>query len=221
MFTCKSNALFPKYRPDPELDSSDRCIEYRKMDGEVRDIFTNTKAYPPKYFIAKYVQKEKENDPGSYFNRPYNPHDWNNPISHVKVYDIVNHGWRTLRVWEIISEVDGTPPLPTCSDDRKKVHEELEKEVDERNISASYDTTNRDLFSLLKKVKGWNDVHKELIEKVENMDTNWADRYQESLQDNQRLKKKLGKWMRRAQEFKDKYEELKEEYDRISMYRIR
>ena len=221
MFTCNSNALFPKYRPDPERDSSDRCIEYRKMDGEVRDIFTNTKAYPPKYFIAKYVQKEKENDPGSYFNRPYNPHDWNNPISHVKVYDIVNHGWRTLRVWEIISEVDGTPPLPTCSDDRKKVHEELEKEVDERNISASYDTTNRDLFSLLKKVKGWNDVHKELIEKVENMDTNWADRYQESLQDNQRLKKKLGKWMRRAQEFKDKYEELKEEYDRISMYRIR
>lgn len=221
MFTCTSNALFPKYRPDPDRDSSDRCIEYRKMDGEVRDIFTNTKTYPPQYFIAKYVQKEKENDPGSYFNKPYNPHDWNNPISHVKVYDIVNHGWRTLRVWEIISEVDGTPPLPTCSDDRKKVHEELEKEVDERNISASYDTTNRDLFSLLKKVKGWNDVHKELIEKVENMDTNWADRYQESLQDNQRLKKKLGKWMRRAQEFKDKYEELKEEYDRISMYRIR
>ena len=221
MFTCTSNALFPKYRPDPDRDSSDRCIEYRKMDGEVRDIFTNTKTYPPQYFIAKYVQKEKENDPGSYFNKPYNPHDWNNPISHVKVYDIVNHGWRTLRVWEIISEVDGTPPLPTCSDDRKKVHEELEKEVDERNISASYDTTNRDLFSLLKKVKGWNDVHKELIEKVENMDTNWADRYQESLQDNQRLKKKLGKWMRRAQEFKDKYEELKEEYDRIRTYRIR
>ena len=215
------HALFPKYRSEPELDSAERCIEYRKRNGEVRDIFTNTKAYPPQYFIAKYVQKEKENDPGSYFNRPYNPHDWNNPISHVKVYDIVNHGWRTLRVWEIISEVDGTPPLPTCSDDRKKVHEELEKEVDERNISASYDTTNRDLFSLLKKVKGWNDVHKELIKKVENMDTNWAEKYQESLQDNQRLKKKLGKWMRRAQEFKDKYKELEEEYERISTYKIR
>ena len=53
------------------------------------------------------------------------------------------------------------------------------------------------------------------------MDTNWADRYQESLQDNQRLKKKLGKWMRRAQEFKDKYKELEEEYERISKYRIR
>ena len=214
-------ALFPKYRSEPERDSAERCIEYRKRNGEVRDIYTNTKTYPPQYFIAKYVQKEKENDPGSYFNNPYNPHDWNNPTSHVRVYDIEKHEWRTLRVWDIISEVDGTPPLPARSYDWKKVHDELEKEVNKRNISASYDTLDRDCWSKVRTAKGWNEVHKELIEKVENMDTNWAEKYQESLQDNQRLKKKLGRWMRRAQEFKDKYEELMEEYERISTYRIR
>ena len=66
-----------------------------------------------------------------------------------------------------------------------------------------------------------NDLHKELVEKVKNKNNNWADKYQESLQDNQRLKIKLGKWMCRAQSLKDKYEELLEEYDRISTYRIR
>jgi len=173
--------------------------EYMKQNGEIRDIYTDTFKYPPQYFIPKYVKKEKDNE-------PFNPKDWNNyPNSHVRVYDIEKHGWRTLRVWKIISVVDGTPPLPTCSDDRKKVHDELVKEVNKRNISASYDTIDRDCWSLLKKVKGWNNVHKELIEKVENMDTNWVDKYQESLQDNQRLKKKLGKWMRKACEY---YNEL-------------
>ena len=190
MFTCKSNALFPKYRPDPELDSSDRCIEYRKQNGEVRDIYTNTKTYPPQYFIAKSDQKE-------------------------------------------------TPPLPTCSDDRKKVHDELKKAVDEKDRNSfkyyidrceygSNDVLMTAIGPLISQYftkrnisKERNDLHKELVEKVKNKNNNWADRYQESLQDNQRLKKKLGKWMRKAQEFKDKYEELKEEYDRISMYRIR
>jgi len=226
MFTCTSNALFPKYRPDPDRDTADRCIEYRKMDGTVRDIFTNTKAYPPQYFIAKYVQKEKENDPGSYFNRPYNPHNWNSPISHVKVYDIVNHGWRTLRVWGILTDIDGTPPLPTCSDDRKKVHDELKKAVDEKDRNSfkyyidrceygSNDVLMNAIGSLISQYftkrnisKKRNDLHKELVEKVKNKNNNWVDKYQESLQDNQRLKKKLGKWMRKAQEFKDKYEEL-------------
>jgi len=220
MYTCKYPALFPKYRPKPESDTADRCIEYRKLNGKVRDIYTNTKAYPPQYFIAKYVQEEKKNDPGSYFNNPYNPHDWNNPISHVKVYDIVNHGWRTLRVWGILTDLDGTPPLPTCPKELGKVHDEIKKAVDERNISASYDTLDRDLFSLAKTAIGWNDVHKELLEEV-NMDINWAEKYQESLKDNQRLRKKLGKWMRRAQELTDKYRELYEEYERISTYRIR
>ena len=220
MYTCTSNALFPKYHSDPDRDTADRCIEYRKMDGKVRDIYTNTKAYPPQYFIAKYVQEEKENDPGSYFNNPYNPHDWNNPISHVKVYDIVNHGWRTLRVWGILTDIDGTPPLPTCSKELGKVHDEIKKAVGERNISASYDTLDRDCWSKVRTATGWNDVHKELLEEV-NMDINWAEKYQESLKDNQRLRKKLGKWMRRAQELTDKYRELYEEYERISTYRIR
>ena len=47
-----------------------------------------------------------------------------------------------------------------------------------------------------------------IIEKVKNKNNDWVDKYHESLREVQRLKKKLGKWMRSAQEFKDKYEEL-------------
>ena len=40
-----------------------RVIEYTKMDGEIRDIYTDTKTYPPQYFIAKYLHINLE-----YFN---------------------------------------------------------------------------------------------------------------------------------------------------------
>ena len=228
-YTCTSNALFPKYHPDPDRDTADRRIEYRKMDGEVRDIYTNTKTYPPQYFIAKYVQKEKENDPGSYFNNPYNPHDWNSPISHVRVYDIVNHGWRTLRVWKILTDIDGTPPLPTCSKELELVHTELlitVREKDRNSFKYYIDSceygSNHVLMTAIGPLisqyfrksnldKKRIDLHEELIEKVKNKSTNWVEKYQESLQDNQRLKKKLGKWIRKYQELMDKHDEVEGE----------
>ena len=222
----------------PERDDRYRVIEYMKRDGKVRDIYTDTLKYPPQYSIAKYVQEEKDNDPGSFFNEPFNPEDWNNPISHVRVYDIVNHGWRTLRVWRILTDVDGSPSLPTCSDDWKKVHDELVKAVEEkdRNLFKYYIDKceygcNHVLMSAIGPLisqyftkcnisKKKNDIHKELLEKVD-MDTNWAEKYQKSLQDNQRLKKRLGKWVRRSQDFMDKCRELKDDLDRISSYKIR
>ena len=74
-----------------------RVFEYMKKDGGIRDIYTDPTKYPPQYFTAKFVQS-------SFLNTLFDPKDKDSRYSnsHVRVYDIVNDGWRTLRVWNIV-----------------------------------------------------------------------------------------------------------------------
>ena len=81
-----------------------RIYNYTNMNDDTRNIVTDPIQYPPIRFTAKWVDNDRDHC-NSFFNEAYN----NDPMgrSHIRVYDIENHGWRTLKTWMINEEYPG------------------------------------------------------------------------------------------------------------------
>ena len=185
--------------------------DYRKMNGNFCEIVTDPSLHRPKYFTAKWVEKEREENQDSFFNNDSQGH------SHLRVYDIENKGWRTLRTWEIITEIEvENPLLLNWPEEWDRVHEELVETAKKKS-----EERDNEFYARMKHRHVKFYIHCELLRKVDTTNTNWADNYFESVKDNQRLRKKNKKLLQRIKELKEKYKDLKEDFERIATYRIR
>ena len=111
-----------------------RIYNYTKMNGDTRNIVTDPIEYPPIRFTAKWVYKDMDHC-NSFFNTQFN----NDPMgrSHIRVYDIENHGWRTLKTWEINEE------YPGIENRRKTKSEMLESIREELNNAQKNEMSDR------------------------------------------------------------------------------
>ena len=148
-----------------------KIYKYTKLNGDSRIIITDPIKYPPIRFTAKWVDKDRD-ECNSFFNQQFN----NDPMgrSHLRVYDIENKGWRTLRTWCIEEEYDGI-------ENRKRTLSNI-----------------------------WHFTSQELIKVVANKKNDWVDKFQQSIQDNQKL---LGQIFR----IKEKLREIEEDIKSIPL----
>ena len=159
--------------------------EYKKMNGDFRDIVTDPTLHRPQYFNAKWVEKEREENLNSFFNRPFN--DDPQARSHVRVYDINNKGWRTLRTWNIVTEVEQENPLlANWPEEWNQVQDELLKSVERKKKRE-----DQHFYEKINIIKVKINMHKELLRKAGITNANWANKYFKSVKENQRIVKEI------------------------------
>ena len=162
--------------------------EYEKMNGDFRDIVTDPTLHRPQYFNAKWVEKEREENLNSFFNRPFN--DDPQGRSHVRVYDINNKGWRTLRTWNIVTEVEEENPLlANWPEEWNQVQDELLKTVKRKKKRE-----DQYFYEKINIIKVKINMHKELLIKAKlRTDEIWADKYFKSVRGSYLIKLICGK----------------------------
>ncbi len=168
-------------------ENSRTTFTYRKMNGEVRDITTNTTKNPIVHFTPKYFDKMTDEEKRRYktwFDLPYNIYGPDLTLrpeidhTHLLVYDEVNDGWRTLICgygnagiqdkwdWEYVEP--GAQPLD-YEDDTQSVESmtEMNEPVFQRQNGVAYDEdsepdTNSVMTQLLEKVSSIENILKSI-----------------------------------------------------------